>query len=50
MKCDNFADESDSEANPDFEEDNDVLVLTNTNFDDAVSQFDSLLVEFYAPW
>ncbi|KAG7399817.1 hypothetical protein PHYBOEH_007816 [Phytophthora boehmeriae] len=33
-----------------FEEDDDVLVLTETNFGEAVSGHDTLLVEFYAPW
>ncbi|KAK1934400.1 Protein disulfide-isomerase [Phytophthora citrophthora] len=33
-----------------FEEEEDVLVLTESNFAEAVSGHDTLLVEFYAPW
>ncbi|KAG3025513.1 Protein disulfide-isomerase [Phytophthora cactorum] len=33
-----------------FEEQDDVLVLTESNFAEAVSGHDTLLVEFYAPW
>ncbi|KAF4317208.1 hypothetical protein BBO99_00003714 [Phytophthora kernoviae] len=33
-----------------FEEEDDVLVLTEANFAEAVSGHDTLLVEFYAPW
>jgi protein disulfide-isomerase-like protein len=29
---------------------NDVLVLTASNFDNIVNQADLMLVEFYAPW
>jgi Thioredoxin len=31
-------------------EENDVLVLTKANFDNAVYTKDIILVEFYAPW
>jgi len=40
--------EVESEAEP--TEDNGVLVLTDDNFDDAISNNDVILVEFYAPW
>ncbi|DAZ96178.1 TPA: hypothetical protein N0F65_012368 [Lagenidium giganteum] len=33
-----------------IEEEDDVLVLTDDNFDEAVTSHDTLLVEFYAPW
>jgi hypothetical protein len=34
----------------DIEEEEDVLVLTTANFDEAVTANKYLLVEFYAPW
>lgn len=33
-----------------FKEEDDVLVLTDETFDDALKEHDTLLVEFYAPW
>jgi protein disulfide-isomerase A1 len=33
-----------------FEEEENVIVLTTSNFDDVVKQFKYVLVEFYAPW
>jgi protein disulfide-isomerase A1 len=33
-----------------YEEEENVLVLTTTTFDDAVKEFKFLLAEFYAPW
>ncbi|KAF7992407.1 hypothetical protein HCN44_001732 [Aphidius gifuensis] len=33
-----------------IEKEEEVLVLTTKNFDDAVKQFDYILLEFYAPW
>lgn len=34
----------------DFPEEDDVLVLDDDNFESAIGAFDTLLVEFYAPW
>lgn len=33
-----------------YEEEDDVLVLTDADIDQALAEFDGLLVEFYAPW
>jgi len=38
------------EASSEIKEEKDVLVLTDKNFDSAVSSNNLLLVEFYAPW
>ena len=37
-------------ADSGFPEEDDVLVLKEDNFKDAISKFDFVLVEFYAPW
>jgi len=34
----------------DFPEDDNVIVLTDETFDDAMKEFGTILVEFYAPW
>ena len=41
--------ESESEQ-PAVEEEDDVLVLTDANFDDVISKNKVIVVEFYAPW
>lgn len=37
-------------SNAVISQDKEVLVLNDGNFDEAVSKYDLLLVEFYAPW
>ena len=37
-------------VNAEAEWDNGVLVLNEDNFDEELAKYDSLLVEFYAPW
>lgn len=44
------ADEDEDDAETPLEEENDVLVLTEENFDDVVESKGIILVEFYAPW
>jgi len=39
-----------SAAVAEYEKEDGVLVLGESNFDDAVKEFDYLLAEFYAPW
>jgi protein disulfide-isomerase A1 len=33
-----------------YEAEDDVLILTSKNFDQAIKEFPYILVEFYAPW
>lgn len=44
---------ADGEAREDLEDlviENDVVILTEDNFDRALETYEYLLVEFYAPW
>ena len=33
-----------------FKEEDGVIVLDDSNFDEAMTKYDQILVEFYAPW
>jgi thiol-disulfide isomerase/thioredoxin len=33
-----------------FTEEDDIIVLTNENFQETIDSFDYIMVEFYAPW
>lgn len=33
-----------------FEEEDNVLILTDSNFDEALVRYEFILVKFYAPW
>lgn len=37
-------------CNASFEVDGSVIVLTDRNFDEALESFESIMIEFYAPW
>ena len=37
-------------ATEEFTYDEDVMVLTETNFDSALTKFENIMVLFYAPW
>lgn len=37
-------------ANADFPEEDNVIVLTDANLDEAITTYPDILVEFYAPW
>uniref|UniRef100_A0A8C4RIS1 Protein disulfide-isomerase A4 n=1 Tax=Erpetoichthys calabaricus TaxID=27687 RepID=A0A8C4RIS1_ERPCA len=43
-------DDDDDDDNDEIEEENDVLILKDSNFDTFMTDKDTVLVEFYAPW
>ena len=43
-------DDDTEEWKPDVDEENDVFVLTESNFQNVVEFYSPILVEFYAPW
>lgn len=45
-----FAEQEPDAGEPTFEREDDIVVLTGKNFQQALDHFENLLVEFYAPW
>ena len=39
-----------SSAFAELTEEDDVIVLTKDNFNEALEKYDNIMVEFYAPW